>query len=115
LAILWNYRGEASAPVALKEVVSRYPNDERKMNRVRDAIFSTGVVWGELGVADSWRAKKRIFEEWLQDERPEVKAFATQQIAAVDLMIASEVRRVETEREMRRRNYDEPDAPDDEE
>ncbi len=38
--------------------------------------------------------------EWLADKRPAVKAFAKKHIAELELMIASEQRRAETEREM---------------
>jgi len=47
--------------------------------------------------------------EWPVDERPAVKAFAEKHIAELDLMIASEQRRAETEKEMRNRSYDEED------
>lgn len=109
LAILRNYRGEASTYVVLKEIVSRFPGDPRKMDGVRASIDSTGVVSGELGFAEAWRAKKESLAEWLTDERPAVKAFAEKHIAELDLMIASEQRRAETRREMRNRNYDEED------
>ena len=47
--------------------------------------------------------------EWLADERPAVKAFAERHIGELDLMIASEQRRAEAQREMRHRSYDEDD------
>ena len=109
LAILRNYRGEASTYVVLKEIVSRFPDDPRKMGGVRISIDSTGVVSGEFGLAEAWRVKKESLTEWLADERPVVKAFAEKHIAQLDLMIASERRRAEAEREMRKRSYDEDD------
>ncbi len=109
LAILRNYRGEASTYVVLKEIVSRFPDDPRKLSAVRASIDSTGVVSGELGLAEAWRAKKESLTEWLADERPAVNAFAEKHIAELDLMIASEQRRAEAEREMRNRSYDEED------
>lgn len=107
LDILQNYQGETSTFVVLKEVVSRFQNEVSKMSRVRIAIDNTGVVHGELGFAEALRAKKESLTAWLEDERPEVKAFAEKHIAELDLMIASEQRRAEAEREMRNRNYDE--------
>ena len=107
LAILQNYRGEASSHVVLKEIVSRFSDDARRMSGVRVSFDNTGVVSGELGFAEAWRAKKESLTEWLADERPAVKAFAEKHIAELDLSIASEQRRAEAEREMRNRNYDE--------
>lgn len=109
LAILQNYRGETSTYVVLKEVVSRYPDDARKMDGVRVSIDSTGVVSGELGFVEAWRTKKESLMEWLSDERSVVKSFAEKHIAELDLMIASEQRRAEAEREMRKRSFDEDD------
>jgi len=113
LAILQNYRGENSISVVLKEIVSRFPDDAPKMRGVRRSIDSTGVVRGELGFAEAWRAKKESLTEWLADERLAVKAFAEYHIAELDLMIVSELRRAEAEREMRNRSYDADDKSDD--
>jgi hypothetical protein len=109
LAILQNYNGETSIYVMLKEIMSRFPDDPLKMSRVRIAIDNTGVVSGEFGFAEACRAKKESLTEWLADERPAVKAFAEKHIAELDLMIASEQRRAEAEREMRKMSYDEED------
>jgi hypothetical protein len=80
------------------------------MSGVRASIDSTGLVSGELGFAEAWRAKKESLTEWLADERPAVKAFAEKHIAKLDLMIAAEQRRAEAEREMRNRSYEEDDV-----
>ena len=109
LATLKNYLGEPSTYVVLKEIVSRFPNDDRKMTGVRISIDNTGVVRGEMGFAEAWRAKKESLTEWLTDERLAVKAFAEKHIAELDLMIAAELRRAETKMEMRNMSYDEDD------
>ena len=67
LAILQNYCGETSTHVVLKEIVSRFPDDARKISGVRASVDSTGVVSGELGFAEAWRAKKESLTEWLAD------------------------------------------------
>ena len=107
LATLQNYNGETSTHIVLKEIVSRFSDDTSKMSRVRASIDSTGMVSGELGFAEAWRAKKESLTEWLVDDRPAVKAFAERHIGELDLMIASEHRRAEAESEMRNRSYDE--------
>lgn len=109
LAILQNYRGETSTYVVLKEIVSRFPDDAHKMNGVRGSIDRSGVVSGEFGLAEAWRAKKASLTEWLADERPVVKAFAETHIAELNLMITSEQRRAEAETEMRNRSYNDDD------
>ena len=109
LAILRNYHGEIATHTVLKEIVSRFPDDDSKMSRVRIAIDSTGVVSGEFGLAEAWHAKKESLGEWLTDERPAVKAFAETHIAELDLRITAEQVRVEAAREMQKRDYDEED------
>ena len=104
LAILRNYLGSTSADRVLKEIVSRFPHDARKMDGVRSSINSTGVVSGELGLAEAWRVKKESLTHWLTDERQTVNTFAEQHIAELDRMIVAERRRVEAERERRERN-----------
>lgn len=109
LAILQNYHGGTSTYVVLKEIVAGFPNDAHKMNAVRVSIDNTGMVSGAFGLVEAWRAKKESLTEWLADDRPAVKEFAEKHIAELDLMIASEQRRAETEIEMRKRSYDEDD------
>ncbi len=106
LAVIQNYHGVVSAFPALKEIVSRFPDDVKKMSEVRAAIDNAGVVTGEFGLAEAWRAKKDSLKEWLSDERPAVKGFAEKHISELDLMITSEQRRAESEKEMRHRGYD---------
>ncbi len=110
LAILQNYQGEISTYAVLKEIVSRFPNNVSKMNRVRIAIDNTGVVSGDFGFAEAWRAKKESLREWLTDERQTVVEFAEKHIAELDLNIALEMRRAEAEQEMRKRSYGEDDG-----
>ncbi|MEO5863477.1 MAG: hypothetical protein ABIQ79_00355, partial [Nitrospiraceae bacterium] len=107
LAVLQNYPGETSTYGVLKEIVSRFPLDDRKMSGVQISIDSTGVVSADFGLADAWRVKKESLRHWLTDERQAVKAFAEKHIAELDRMIAAEWRRVEAEREMRNRSNDE--------
>ncbi len=104
LAILQNYLGSTSTDIVLKEIVSRFPHDDRKMDGVRTSINSTGVVSGEFGLAEAWRVKKESLTRWLADERQAVKTFAAQHIAELDRMILAERRRVEAERELRERS-----------
>ena len=113
LAILQNYDGVTSAHVALKEIVSRFPDNQHKLNEVRVSIDNSGVVRGEFGFAEALQARKAALTEWLTDERPAVKAFAEMHIAELDLMIASERRRAESRREMRNRDYEEDDTDSD--
>jgi ppGpp synthetase/RelA/SpoT-type nucleotidyltranferase len=109
LAILQNYHGETSTHLVLKEIVSRFSEDRRKMSAVKMCIDSTGVVSGEFGFAEAWRQRKQSMIEWLTDERPAVKAFAEKHMKELDLRIAAEHLRAESDKEMRKRDFDEDD------
>ncbi|NGZ98072.1 MAG: hypothetical protein CV089_18425 [Nitrospira sp. WS110] len=104
LAILQNYLGSTSTDDVLQEIVSRFPQDARKIDQVRTIINTTGVVSGEFGLANAWGVKKESLRRWLTDERPTVTGFAAQHMAELDQMIMAERRRVEAERELRERS-----------
>lgn len=112
LQTLRNYEGETSTHVVLKEVVSKFSEDKYRMSMVGICIDSTGVVSGELGFAQAWRARKETMAEWLADDRPVVRAFAEQHIRTLDLRIAEEHRRAEANKEMRHRDYEDTDNDD---
>lgn len=123
LAILGNYHGETFTHVVLKEIVARFPEGDRRHGGVRACLENTGVVSGELGFANAWRAKKENLSEWLDDPRQEIRMFAEKERAGLDLMVAAEERRAEASTRMRRMDYDdvadheecEPDAEVDDE
>jgi PilZ domain len=112
LALLQNYLGSTSIDGVLKEIVSRFSHDDKKMSGVRTFINSPGVVLpsGEFGLAEAWRVKKESLTRWLTDERQAVRAFAEKHIAELDQMIAAERRRVEAERELRERSRHEDES-----
>jgi PilZ domain len=112
LTLLQNYLGSTSTDGILKELVSRFSQDDQKMSDVRSFINSPGVVLpsGEFGLAEAWRVKKESLTHWLIDERQVVKAFAEQHIAELDRMITAERRRVELERELRERSRHEDES-----
>jgi hypothetical protein len=110
LEILSNYRGALATHSVLKEIVARFPDDERKIKVLANALYSTGIVSGEYGFANAWRERRQSLREWLTDERPSVREFATRHIAKLDLMIADEQRRAEANRALYEREFDESDG-----
>jgi ppGpp synthetase/RelA/SpoT-type nucleotidyltranferase len=100
LQIFQNYTGEIPTHVVLKEIVAKFPEDKRRMGTVGVCIDNTGVVSGNLGFAEAWRAKKQTMVEWLEDDRPIVRAFAENHIRTLDRMITDETRRAEADKEM---------------
>lgn len=112
LALLQNYLGSTSTDRVVKEIVSRFSDDDRIMGGVRAIINSPNMasVSGEFALAKAWQVKKESLTSWLTDERPVVRSFAEQHLAALDRMIAAERHRVETERELRERSRHEDES-----
>ena len=112
LALLQNYLGSTSTDSVLKEIVSRFSNDDRIMGGVRTIINSPNMasVSGEFALAEAWRVKKESLAGWLTDGRPMVNSFVEQHVAELDRMIAAERHRVETERELRERSRHEDES-----
>lgn len=114
LAILQNYLGEPATHDVLKAIVARYSEDAGKLARVGVALDNTGVVQGEFGFVEAYRAKKDLIKGWLKDERPQVRAYAEEHLRHLDNRIASETRNAENDTAMRRLRYggSEPEAED---
>jgi len=96
----------------LKAVIARLSEDDQRLKKVEICLESTGVVAGQFGFVEAYRAKKAEIAAWLDDESAKVKAFATRFMARLDLRIASEQRSAEERLELRKRDYDmdEPEA-----
>ena len=50
--------------------------DDDRLGSVEVALLSTGVVSGEFGIVEAYRAKKDAVASWLEDLRPKVRTFA---------------------------------------
>lgn len=106
LDVMQNYNEEPSTHEVLKRIVDRYSQDDSKLNRVEICFDKTGVVMGEFGFADAYRAKKQSILAWVDDSRLAVRNFAEAHSAELDIRIASEQKRADERIEMRRREFD---------
>jgi hypothetical protein len=106
LAVLENYHGEDTAHETLKRLVVRFPNDEYVRTGVRISLESTGVVMGEFGLADALRGKFEMVQRWTTDPRPDVRAFAQDEVQSLALRITDEQRHAEGRKALRELEYD---------
>ena len=106
LRILRRYRGEPATHGVLKQLVDRLPDDDPRLQQAEICLQNTGVVSGEFGFAEAFRAKKAEISSWANDDRPKVRAFAEHFTRYLDQRIASEQRTAEQRKEMRRREFD---------
>jgi len=106
LAVLENYHGEETTHEVLKRLLVRFPNDKRVSTGVMISLESTGVVMGEFGFADALRSKLEIVRNWATDPRPEVHAFAEDEMRSLEVRITDEQRHAEGRKALRELEYD---------
>ena len=108
LQVLRAYQGQQTTHEVVKELVARLPEDDPRLEIAEICLQSTGVVGGEFGLVEAYRARKAQIEKWTTDTRPQVRTFAERFVRRLEQSIAAEQRRAEQNREMRRRNYEDP-------
>ena len=106
LKILETYRGELDVGPVAREVVASLPEGDALLRRVEHVLTMTGVVRGEFGFVEAYRAKREAYRPWLEDERPAVRAFAESFIRYLDQMIASDQRQSEERMELQKRAWE---------
>jgi hypothetical protein len=106
LQVLRAYQGQQSTHVVVKELVARLPEDDPRLQIARICLQTTGVVGGEFGFVETYRARKAQLETWVSDTRPRVRSFAEKFARQLEQSIAAEQRRAEQGKELRRRNYE---------
>ena len=109
LQVLRAYQGQQTTHMVVKELVARLPEDDRRLEIAEICLQSTGVVSGEFGFVDAYRARKSQIEKWLTDTRQQVRNFAERFMRRLEQGIAAEQRRAEQSKEMRRRHYEDPE------
>jgi hypothetical protein len=106
LAVLENYHGEEPTHEILKRLLVRFPDDKGVRTGAAISLESTGVVMGEFGFADALREKLEMVRKWAEDPRPEVRAFAEDEMRSLELRITDEQRRAEGRKALRELEYD---------
>jgi ppGpp synthetase/RelA/SpoT-type nucleotidyltranferase len=109
LQVLRAYQGQQTTHEVVKELVARLPEDDRRLDIAQICLQSTGVVAGEFGFVEAYRARKAQIETWLSDPRSQVRRFGERFIRRLEQSIAAERRRAEEDKEMRRHRYEDPE------
>jgi hypothetical protein len=104
--LLENYHCENPTHEVIKELIERLPEDDPRLTRLDICLSNTGVVSGEFGMVAAYRKKKEVVALWLEDSRPEVRAFASVFVRRMDQQITSEQRSTEMRRELRMRDFE---------
>jgi len=106
LKVLRSYRGSSVIHNVIRQLIDRLAEEDPRLPEVEICLETTGLVSGQFGFVEAFRAKKADIAVWLDDKRPKVKAFAARFVARLDTRIASEQRSAEERLELRKREYD---------
>jgi hypothetical protein len=106
LKVLETFRGELDVGPVAREVVATLPEGDPLLSRVKHVLTMTGVVRGEFGFVEAFKAKRDAYRPWLHDACPAVRAFAEDFIRYLDQMIASDQRQSEERMELQMRAWE---------
>lgn len=95
IGILRAYEGSPAILPVCKAIVRAVPERSRLWNEVGAAIETTGVVSGELGMAEAYERKLQSLEPWKTDEDERVRTFAEWLSDGLVNFIAQERQRAE--------------------
>ena len=105
LGVLRNYHGEPFTHRLCMEIVKAVDSDSSLLNEVAVALENTGVVSGELGMAEAYERKRREILEWLSDPNEKVRAFAKRHIRDLEQMRDEETKRAEERMALRKHRF----------
>lgn len=98
LAVMANYKKKLEAHPLFKAIIAKYPQDSAKHAVIRNSLMSTGVMWGQYGIVESFRITKETILPWCEDANADVKAFAENLVRILELQIAQEQKRADNDR-----------------
>ena len=103
--VLNNYEGEPSVHNLCREIVASPVFGDEFKPGVTIALRSTGVVTGEFGFAEAYARKISEIEDWLHDDRNQVRDFAAGYISSLKEEIEFERRRAEENITLRKHTF----------
>lgn len=107
LSILQGYSGEDFLIPLSLDIVDVLEPDDKRLVLVGIVLDATGVVTGEFGLVEAYRAKKEALAIWGKDPREKVATFVGRHLRELDNQIAAERQRSEEGVELRKRDYPE--------
>ena len=103
-AIIDSFDGHADVALCM-EIVGR-TDDSRIHDRIGAALYATGVVTGEDGLARAFETKASLLEPYLQSENARVRSYAERMIDSLMTSARQQRRRVEEESRLRQLEFE---------
>ena len=87
----------------LRAIVGRLREKDVRLDKLARLFYHTGIVDGEYGIAEAHRATRVQLTNWLQDVRPNVRAFADYTLTRLNEQIVVDHRGADARTELGRR------------
>jgi ppGpp synthetase/RelA/SpoT-type nucleotidyltranferase len=107
VAITRAYSGSTLLHPILRDVVAS-TTDSLVLGAVESALHPTGVTSGYFGRLNRLKEVRAEVAKWLDDQRDQVRVFASKHLKQLDLEIPAEKRRVDQEIALRKLEYGKP-------
>ncbi|MBI5634100.1 MAG: RelA/SpoT domain-containing protein [Nitrospirae bacterium] len=104
ISVLRAYKGEPFLHGVCKEFIKRY-HSERYIKEMFIILSQTGVVSGEYGFVEAYKAKRHEIQDWKKDKNKTIRLFVKKYEAYLDRRIAYEHKRTDEDIEMRKREF----------
>jgi len=103
--VLRNYDGDIKIQDVCAALINALPIDSDYLNRIEYILYRTGVVSGEYGFVDAYKAKIAEIEPWLNNESPKIRSFTQSYIQTLENEIESETERANKDIEIRKYRF----------
>jgi hypothetical protein len=100
--ILLHYHGDVATHPVCQAMVDCLPENDVRLQQVRDLLRGTGIVRGAFGMTEAYQRKVAEIERWQSDARPKVRDFALTYMKSMQQSIAAEHNRSEQDVAMRK-------------
>ena len=107
------FNGRPEMLPILRDLLASETASDDTEDQVSQVLLETGVMTGEFGGAETYKAKVELLEPWLDDKNTRVAKFAAREIHSLKNMVASENRHAQERIAMRKLQYGEPLEGDD--
>ena len=104
ISVLRAYKGEPFLHAVCKEFIKKYHSD-KYAKEIFTVLSQTGVVSGEYGFVEAYKAKRQEVQDWEKDKNKTVQSFVRKYEAYLDRRIAYEQKRADEDVEMRKREF----------
>lgn len=110
LETLAAYDGDEGIFTLCMDAVERLDEGDELLGRVSGVLGERGILMGHFGSVEANRAEHERLAGWVNDPRPKVLAFATEERRRLEQWMASEQRRAERDVEQMARDWGGPEV-----